>query len=97
MNIQDLFSAATGGLAGINVDLYAVMIAAIGCCLIICGCGVLAGFLTREKEMGEDHGDEFEEGFQEYARGRYTKELYRRTYESRGVGKSSDLKMPGDL
>jgi hypothetical protein len=97
MSISDLFSAATGGLTGISVDLYTLMIGAIGCILIVCGCGVLVGFLTKEKDMGADTDDSFEAGFQSYARKRYTSELNKRTYATRGIGKSSDLKMPEDL
>ncbi len=93
MSITDLFNAALPGLTGITADLYTVCIAAIGCLLIGCGAGVLAGFLTHEKDIGESGGGDidFEGDFQKYASKRYQKELNERTYKARGIGTHEDM------
>jgi hypothetical protein len=90
MSIADLFNAALPGIAGVTTDVYTACIAIIGVAVIIFGVGVLRAVFTRGESS--DKGGEFSEGdFQEYARGRYKRELYSKTYETRGIGKSSDL------
>ena len=91
MDISSLFTGVTGYLTGITVDVYTAAAAILACLCIACGVAVLQRLLTGDQ--GESEGDgAFSEGdFQNYAQSRYKKELYSKTYEKRGIGKSQDM------
>jgi hypothetical protein len=94
MSIADLFSQASGGVTGVLGDTYTAAMAMIICLVIIFGVGVLAAFLKgNHVSSGDESFSEAE--FNDYAVKKYKRDLYEKTYKTRGIGHVDD--MGGDL
>jgi hypothetical protein len=91
--IGTIFGSITGYVTGIQGDVLTAVVAILAGLCIAVGVDKLQGVLTGG--LDSEGPDEVEKGFQDYARRRYTRDLYSRTYEKRGIGKSDDL--GGDL
>ena len=90
MDISSIFNAAIPGITGVSTDVYTAAIAMVVVLVIAFGVGTLYAFLTQSGEK-EKTGAFTEAEFQDYAVKRYKKELYEKTYKSRGIGKSEDV------
>jgi hypothetical protein len=88
--VQQIMGPLAGSASGIVADLVTVALAVLGCLVIVLGASVI-GTMLRGGVGSRASDGVLGDGYNEYARKRYAKELNEKTYKAQGIGKVEDI------